>query len=63
MLQDDARTLALFPGLTSTQRDFATYQMSQTGVFAKVAEGDEVERRELLHGQLKDGLAKGSLVR
>jgi CLIP-associating protein 1/2 len=64
MLQDDTRTLDIFPGLSPTQRDFATYQMSQSGLLTKVTEEEEaVTRRQSLHNQLVDGLAKGSRVR
>ncbi|BEJ18190.1 hypothetical protein CspHIS471_0704670 [Cutaneotrichosporon sp. HIS471] len=64
MLQDDSRTLDIFPDLTSTQRDFATYQMSQSDLLTKATEEEEaVSRRQSLHNQLVDGLAKGSRVR
>lgn len=64
MLQDDTRTLDIFPGLTCTQRDFATYQMSQSGLLTKAVEEEEViSRRQSLHNQLVDGLAKGSRIR
>ncbi|BEI94938.1 uncharacterized protein CcaverHIS019_0705190 [Cutaneotrichosporon cavernicola] len=64
MLQDDSRTLDIFPDLTSTQRDFATYQMSQSDLLTKATEEEEaVSRRQSLHNQLVDGLAKGSRTR
>lgn len=63
MLMDDSRTLDIFDGLTVHQRDFATYQMSQSGLLEKGADLDEAGCREQLHVQLVDGLAKSSMTR
>lgn len=63
MLKDDSRTLDIFTGLTVHQRDFATYQMSQSGLLDRGADVDDAARREQLHLQLVDGLAKSTMIR
>lgn len=64
LLGDDVWTLSLFPGLDSSQRSFATYLMQQNGVMGKPGNdwSDDAARRQAVHSDLVNGLAKGARV-